>query len=247
MILRKKTAVITGCNRGIGKAALETFAKHGANIFAVVRKVTDDFLAFCKKTESENSVKIFTIAMDITKEDEVKAGISAISAQKIPIDILVNNAGIVGESNLFLMTNIAKQKEIFETNFFGNMLVTQYIARLMLRNKNGSIVNIASVAGIDGEPAQLEYVASKAAIIGATKKLAREFAPSGIRVNAAAPGLTETDMAEKVTKDLKEKIVDKIMLKRLARPEEIANAILFLASELSSYMTGQIIRVDGGI
>ncbi len=142
-LLSGKTAVITGCNRGIGKAVLEVFAKEGASIFAVVRKATDDFFRFCNKTEVEYGIRIFPITMDIAQEDEVKNGVAEIVSKKIPVDILVNNAGIVADSSLFVMTSIAKQKEVFETNFFGNILVTQHIARLMMRNKNGSIVNVA--------------------------------------------------------------------------------------------------------
>jgi 3-oxoacyl-[acyl-carrier protein] reductase len=163
------------------------------------------------------------------------------------IDVLVNNAGIVSKNALFMMTPIDTIREVFEVNFFGQMLVTQFAARVMSRQKRGSIVNVSSIAALDGDPGQLEYVASKAALIGATKKLAKELAPSGIRVNAVAPGITETGMLSRMSIDVKEKILNKSDMKRVAAPADIAQAILFLASDLSSYITGQILRVDGGM
>ena len=126
-------------------------------------------------------------------------------------------------------------------------LLTQYVARLMIRQNSGSIVNIASIAGIDGDPAQYEYAASKAAVIGGTKKLARELGSNNIRVNAIAPGMIQTEMGAHIENNLRDEILAKVMMKRMGTPEEIANAIAFVASDMASYMTGQIIRVDGGI
>ena len=145
------------------------------------------------------------------------------------------------------MTDMAKIKKVFEVNFFALTLLTQYISRVMMRQNAGSIVNIASIAGIDGDPAQYEYAASKAAVIGGTKKLARELAASNIRVNAIAPGMIQTEMGAHIEENLKNEILSKVMMKRMGKPEEIANAIAFLASDMASYMTGQVIRVDGGI
>ena len=142
---------------------------------------------------------------------------------------------------------MAKMKKVFEVNFFALTLLTQYISRLMIRQNSGSIVNIASIAGIDGDPAQYEYAASKAAVIGGTKKLARELAPNNIRVNAIAPGMIQTEMGAHIEEDLRDEILAKVMMKRMGRPEEIANTITFIASDMASYITGQVIRVDGGI
>ena len=133
-----------------------------------------------------------------------------------------------------------------EVNFISQIVLTQLVTRYMARQKKGSVIFISSVAGIDSEPAQLEYSASKAAIIGAVVRLAREFAPSGIRVNGVAPGMTQTGMEGQIKEEMVKEIAEASLMKRTARPEEIANVILFLASDLSSFVTGQVIRADGG-
>ena len=143
-------------------------------------------------------VSIWPVYFDVTDEAQIKQAIHSIRKQKISIDILVNMAGIVEDSTAFQMTSMDKMKRLFETNFFAVTRLTQYISRQMTRQNNGSIINIASIAGLDGEPAQYEYAASKAAIVGATKHLARELAANNIRVNAVAPGMIETEMGAKI-------------------------------------------------
>lgn len=246
-MLSNKTAIITGCNRGIGLATLKIFAKNKANIFACARIDNSDFKQLCKNLSEENNVTIIPIFFDLSNEDEIKRGVKEIFSYKVSIDILVNNAGAVMTSSLFTMTSIATIKKAFDINFFGQTILTQYIVRNMSKNKKGSIVNISSVAALDGFPAQYEYASSKAALIGATKELAYEFSNNNIRVNAVMPGLTNTDMAKEATDTVYENHINRTLMKRLADPSEIANVILFLASDLSSYMTGQTIRVDGGI
>ena len=246
MFLQCKTAIITGCNRGIGHAIVEVFAREGANIWAHAREETADFIADMKSIGQRYDVKIMPIFFELTNETEIKAELKIIMSSKTHIDILVNNAGIVGENRLFQMTSIQSMREVFEVNFFAPTMMTQYTARLMIRQNQGCIINMASIAGIDGDPAQYEYSASKAALIGATKKLAIELGKSGIRVNAIAPGLTETSMVQNMSHAMKQETIEKLILKRLARPEEIANVVAFMASDLASYMTGQILRVDGG-
>lgn len=247
MLLKDKNAVITGCNRGIGKEILRLFAENGASVWACVRKQNDEFDEFITRLSEQYHVKIMPVYFDISDEQQIKAGIKTIMSSKMPVDILVNNAGMVPESKLFQMTPISDMKKTFDINFFSQMLITQYISRIMSKMGRGSIVNMASIAGLDGNPAQLEYVSSKAAIIGATKKLAIELGAYGIRVNAVAPGLTDTSMAGEMSKELMESTVNKTIMKRLGRPEEIASVVLFLASDLSSFMTGQTIRADGGM
>ena len=247
MLLCGKNAIITGARRGIGRVTVETFAKNGANIWACARGKNEQFEQEMERIAAENNVQIWPIYFDVTEEDQVKNAIQEIKKQKLSVDVLVNVAGIADDSTSFQMTSMEKIKIVFEVNFFAVTLLTQYVSRLMARQKSGSIVNIASIAGLDGTPAQYEYASSKAAIIGGTKNLARELAPSNIRVNAVAPGMIETDMGAKIDEELKNSILSKSIMKRMGRPEEVANVIAFLASDLSSFMTGQIVRVDGGI
>ena len=246
-LLDNKNAVITGARRGIGREIVNTFAKHGANIWACARKYDENFEADMKSIAAQYGVEIWPVYFDVTSESEVKKAIAEIRAMKLPVDVLVNAAGIADSSTLFQMTSIEKMRNVMEVNFFALTRLTQYISRMMAKQKAGSIVNISSVAGIDGEPAQYEYSASKAAVIGGTRNLARELANSNIRVNAIAPGMISTDMGNQIEQSLKEEILQKTIMKRMGRPEEVANAAVFLASDLSSFMTGQIIRVDGGM
>jgi 3-oxoacyl-[acyl-carrier protein] reductase len=247
MLLAGKSAVVTGCSRGIGKAILELFAQHGAHVWACARAPSDGFAASTRELAQRAGVEIVPVYFDLTDEDQVKAGANTIIAARRPVDVLVNCAAMVSENRLFQMTPLAEMRKVFQVNFFAQMQLTQYISRLMTRQKQGSIVNISSIAGLDGDPAQLEYVASKAALIGATKKLALELGEHGIRVNAVAPGLTSTDMLSGMTEAVLQRTVERTILKRVAQPAEIAAAALFLASHLSSYVTGQVLRVDGGM
>jgi 3-oxoacyl-[acyl-carrier protein] reductase len=241
--------MITGTNRGIGLATLEAFAANGAKIYAHARRETPDFLNLINDISRMYGTEIWPVCFDLIDYETMKQKMKEIAASKRQIDILVNNAGVILENSSFLMTSIDKMKSVFEVNFFAQMALTQYAARLMIRHKGvgGSIVNVASVAAIDGDPAQLEYSASKAAIIGATRKLAIELNGYNIRVNAVAPGITDTDMASAMEEGLMKRTLEKAVMNRKAQPGEISGAILFLASDLSSYMTGQVLRVDGGM
>lgn len=246
-LLDKKNAIITGANRGIGKYTVETFAEQGANIWACARayspKFNDEMEAIAQKYE----VSIWPVYFDLTNETDLKIAIRTIRKDKLQIDVLVNAAGVVDESTSFHMTSMSKIRHVLEVNFFATTLLIQYVSRFMMQQGEGSIINIASIAGIDGAPAQYEYVASKAAIIGITKNLAREFASHNIRVNAIAPGIIDTDMGNQIEENLKKEVLSKTMMKRLGHPKEVADVIAFLASDMASYMTGQIIRVDGGM
>ena len=247
MLLKNKNAIITGARRGIGRATVEVFAKNGANIWACARKMDSNFELDMKMLSERYRVNVQPIYFDTTDESQIKAAVMNIRKSKLPIDILVNVAGVVEDSSSFVMTTPEKMKKVFEVNFFGLTLLTQYVSRLMIRQNKGSIINISSVAGIDGRPAQYEYASSKAAIIGGVRQLARELAPYNIRVNAIAPGVVDTEMGELIEKSLKDTIVSNVMLNRIAKPEEVSNVIMFLSSDLSSYITGQVIRVDGGM
>lgn len=245
-LLENKTVLITGANRGIGKVLVETFALNGASIWACARKETPEFVEFISKISIEYDVVVRKLYFDLTKEAEMKSALKVLISEKAKIDILVNNAG-VAHGGLLQMTKITTIKEVFEINFFSQLYIIQYISKLMMRQKSGSIINIASIAGLDGYPGYSAYGSSKAALIYATKTLAKELAPYNIRINAIAPGLTKTDMAYQMEKRAWETMVNDSAMKRLAEPTEISNTALFLASDLSTFINGQVIRVDGGM
>ena len=246
MLLKKKTAIITGCNRGIGKATLETFAKNGADIFACVRKKTDEFIDIKTRLAKENGITITPIYFDFAEIDQVKDGIKTIISSKKQIDILVNNAGVASGS-FFQMTSVRDLKQLFEINFFSQIHFTQGISRYMSRFKSGSIINIASTAGLIGDAGTIIYGSSKAALMFATKTMATELGVMNIRVNALAPSITKTDMLDQMEEKARNKLIESSALKRPAEAIEVANVALFLASDLSSFITGQVLRVDGGL
>jgi len=246
MLLQNKTAIITGSNRGIGKAVLETFAENGADIFACVRKESDEYSGVTARLAGKTGVSITPVYFDLAESEQVKAGIKTILSAKKQIDILVNNAGVASGS-FFQMTSLKDLKQVFEINFFSQVLFTQGISRYMSRFKSGSIINIASTAGLIGDAGMTSYGSSKAALMFATKTMATELGEMNIRVNAIAPSITKTDMFDQMEEKARSKLIDASALKRPAEAVEVANVALFLASDLSSYVTGQVLRVDGGL
>jgi 3-oxoacyl-[acyl-carrier protein] reductase len=244
-LLKGKVALITGCNRGIGKAIMETFAQNGADIWACARKQTNEFDGLLQELRTKYNNRITPLYFDLADESAIKEALNPLLVAKEKIDILVNNAG-VAHGSFFQMTSISKIKEVFEINFFSQLLVTQIVAKLMMKQKSGSIINLASIAGMDGNPGYVSYGSGKAALIYATKSIAKEFAANNVRVNAIAPGLTETAMADQMEEKAKALMINSSAMNRLAQPQEIANTALFLASDLSQFITGQVIRVDGG-
>jgi len=246
-MLDGKNAIITGAKRGIGRATVEAFARYGANIWACARRQDDDFEKDMQTVAEKNGVKIWPIYFDVTNEEEVKQAIQLIRKQKTDIDVLANIAGIVGDKASFPMSSIEGMRTVMDTNFFAVTLLTQYVTRVMIRKNKGSIIYVSSIAGLDGTPSQYGYAASKSALIGAMKNLARELADNNIRVNVVAPGMIDTDMGAEIGEELKNKMLSRVIMKRMGNPQEVANAIAFLGSDLSSYMTAQVIRVDGGV
>ena len=247
MLLKNKTAVITGSNKGIGFEILKNFSENGANIFACTRNIDDDFISKTNTIKEKYNNTITPIEIDLSSEIKVKEAANQILNFDKPIDILINNAGII-QTSLFQMSSRKKLNEIFEINFFSQTIFTQFILKSMIKQKSGSIIYISSSASLDGNEGRSSYAASKAALNAQAKVLSRELGGVNIRVNTIAPGLTNTDMMSKNTpKNIIEETISKVSLKRFGEPEEIAKTALYLASDLSSFITGQIIRVDGGM
>ena len=247
MLLQNKTAVVTGCNRGIGKKILEVFSANGATIFACVRNITEEFKTFLNEIKKKYNNQVIPIQFDLNDESQIKEAASNILSSNSSIDILVNNAAII-HTALFQMTSIKKLKEVFETDFFSQTLFTQYILKSMIKKKAGSILYISSSSALDGNEGRSAYSSAKAAMIAQAKVLSRELGVHNIRVNSIAPGLTNTDMMkENHREEIVSEMVSRISLRRIANPEEIANVVLLLSSDLTSYITGQVIRVDGGM
>lgn len=241
-----KCVLITGCNRGIGKAMLTAFAEAGSKVISCTRKEDEAFSTYCKELSERTGSEIVEYYFDLTDEESIKSFISAFYKTKQKVDILINNAGVVTKG-LLQMTPIQKVKDVFQINFFAQVQLTQGISKLMMRQKSGVIINMASIGGIDAYPAYVSYGCSKAAMIYFTKTMAKELAPYGIRVNAIAPSMVKTDMQIEMGEEANEEIMKRTALKRNADPEEIAKLALFLASEDSSFITGQIYRIDGGL
>lgn len=238
-------AIITGSNRGIGLATLKKFAERGINVWACMRTRDIDLEKEFEQYSKEYQVWIRPVYFDMLDEAQIKDGVHMIMTQKESVDILVNNAGMPF-GGLMLMTPMDKLHEVFQVNFFSQILMMQLVAKKMIRQKSGVIINLASAGGIEANPGYLAYGSSKSAIIWATKSIARELAEFGIRVNAVAPGLTDTGMGHYKSEDELKKTLARTPLGRMAEPEEIADAIYFLTSSSASYITGQILQVDGG-
>jgi len=247
MLLKNKIAVVTGCNRGIGKKILEIFSANGATVFACVRNISEEFRSRIKEIEKNTNNKIIPIQFDLSNESQIKEAGNSILSTNQSIDILVNNAAMI-HTGIFQMTSIKKLKEVFEVDFFSQTNFTQYILKSMVKNKKGSILYISSSSALDGNEGRSAYSSAKSALITQSKVLSRELGVHNIRVNTIAPGLTDTDMMKKnTTQETIKDVLSTVSLRRIARTEEIANTALFLSSELSSYITGQVIRVDGGM
>lgn len=245
-LLIDKTVIITGCNRGIGKAMLELFASNGCNVVAAVRGLTDDFEKFCGELASANEVQIFAMKLDIGNKESIKDFIKNVRKIDLKLNGIVNNAGITHNS-LFQMSSEVDLDENYNINFKGPFLLNQYVTKLLVRNGGGTVVNISSSAAIDGNCGKSIYGAVKSALISSSKSMSRELGEFGIRVNCIAPGVTQTDMLESMSQEVINQTAADTSLGRVGKPSEIAEVALFLSSDLSSYITGQTIRVDGGM
>jgi len=245
-MLSGKTAVITGCLQGIGRSTMDMFAENGANVFACCQAANDDFSRHIEELFQKYDVRIIPIYFDMLDEAAIKQGVRDIQKSKMNVDVLVNIAGANIDA-LFHMVTMDQLRKTFEINFFSQILFTQYITRLMLKQGKGSVINVSSISAIDGNIGQLSYSASKGAIISATKTMAQELGPKGIRVNAIAPGVIQTAMTAGLPHEALTRLLSRSNLDRVGLPSEVANVIMYLASDMSSFVTGQIIRIDGGI
>ena len=245
-MLGGKNIVVTGALQGIGRETVSCLSAYGANILACAHKIDAEFLSFCNKTAADNGVNVYPLEADFTSIDSVKGMAKEIHKMKLGIDGLVNVVGITKDA-LFQMTAPSDISALYSVNVVSTLALTQAICRRMSRQGYGSIVNISSVSALDGANGQLSYSSSKAAILASTKTLARELGGSNIRVNCVAPGVIDTAMNAKVPKDVLEARLQGSSLKRMGRPSEVADLIAFLVSDLSSYVSGQVIRIDGGM
>lgn len=243
--MTKKNIIVTGSNRGIGKAMVETFAASGANVWACARRTTPEFEVWMKETAERAGVWIKPVYFEMTDAESINKGMQSIIDEGQPIDVLVNNAG-VSTVGLLSMSKVEDIQQLFDINFFAMLRIIQKISKRMARQKKGVIINMGSIAGIEPQPGKIAYGSSKAAVIMMTKCLAKELGPLGIRVNAIAPGPIDTEMIRQYSDDMLTKLASESALHRLGKKEEIAQVALFLASDQASYINGEIIRVDGG-
>ena len=246
-MLKGKNIVITGCLQGIGKETLRVLAENGANLFACSYKQTEEYDVYCRDLSEKNGVKIWPMYFDMMDNNAIKEAAKYIQSQKVEIHGLVNIAGI-NKDAYFSMVTYQDLIDTFQVNVFSQIIFTQYIVKLMHRRKTaGSIAFTTSITAMDGNEAQLAYGASKAAIIGAAKTMALELGKTGIRVNVVAPGVIDTPMTAGVPEEVVEKKLKTMNMPRIGTKEEVANLYLFLMSDLSSHISGQTIRVDGGM
>jgi 3-oxoacyl-[acyl-carrier protein] reductase len=244
--MKNKNIIVTGCARGIGKEIVNTLSENGANVWACIRKPSEEFSQYCTELSQKYNNTITTVYCDFTDQEQIKTAAKTIMSDKKPIHGLVNNAGII-LNRLFQMTSLEDARKQMDVNFFAPFLFTQYIVKIMIRQKLGSIVNISSTAAQDAYSGRSAYGSSKAAVICLTQTIAAELAEYNIRANAICPGITQTDMIENISQEVIQETINKTKLHRIGQPKDISNAVVFLLSDLSSYMTGQVLRVDGGM
>ncbi len=243
MLLKGKVCLITGTNKGIGKAIAESFAREGAIVYANARE-NCGMEGWAHDLAKKNNTKVIPIYFDVTDLENVKSKVLEIKSAEKKIDVLVNNAGMV-TYELIPMVQMEIFRKMWEVNVIGTFNLLQIVSRIMSRQQSGSIINMASIVGEKGSKGQVSYATTKGAVIAMTKASAKELATSNIRVNAIAPGMVGTERFKGVfEKSFKDKI-NQVGFGRLAEPNEIAEVCVFLGSEMSSYVTGQIIGVDG--
>lgn len=242
-MLKNKVALITGAGQGIGKGIVEQYAKYGATVYANdIRECSLD--PFALQMKEQYGSLVVPLYFDISDTKTAKAAIMRIKREQGQIDVLVNNAGIMEDALIGMVTQDMMRKT-FEVNVFALIEMLQLSAKIMMRQKSGSIINIASIVGVNGNRGQLVYSASKGAVIALTKTGAIELAPYNIRVNVIAPGNIDTNLFRSVDEEVQKQKIESIGMGRLGTPDDVAKVCVFLGSDLSEYVTGQIICVDG--
>ena len=242
-LLDGKVCLVTGASRGIGAATVKRFAREGAVVYANARtpKNLDDL---CIELSEKYNTTVKALYFDVRDEAAAKKAVLQIRKETGRLDVLVNNAGVMKDALIGMISKDLMQ-EIYDTNVFGVMNMIQLASKLMMFQKSGSIINLSSIVGLKGNPGQLVYSATKGAVTAMTKTAAKELASQGIRVNAVAPGMIDTDMFRSIGNEKMQEHIANIRMGRLGTPEEVADAILFLASDLSGYITGEILGVNG--
>lgn len=241
----RKTVLVTGGSRGIGKEVAIKYAENGYDV--IVNYISDKTdVETLKKEFYEKGIESLIVKADVSKQEDVESLVKQAIEKFEKIDVLVNNAGITRD-NLLMRMSEEEFNKVVDINLKGTFLVTKAVSKYMMKRRQGSIVNLSSVVGVAGNAGQCNYSASKAGIIGFTKSIAKELASRNIRANAVAPGFIETDMTSVLSDTVKENINNQIPLKRMGTAKEVAELIYFLGSEKSSYITGQVINVDGGM
>lgn len=250
-MVKNKNVIITGAFQGIGNASVKIFAEGGANVFACSIPINDDartkFENFCKELELNNKVFVKPVYFDMGDDEQIKSAVKQIQSHKVQIDGLINIAGINRDAYFGMITE-KDLEDTFKVNVFSQIVFTQYIVRLIGRTNNpASIVFTSSIAAINGTEGQVAYGASKAALIGAMKSMAKELGPKKIRVNCVAPGVIKSPMTEKLDVKVLDKSINCMDIPHIGEPVDVSNLYMYLVSDLSSHITGQTIRIDGGI
>lgn len=245
MKLKGKTAIITGSSRGIGKAIAQKLGQMGANIVLNGTTASEAINMTCEELKA-SGVNVIVSVGDVRNAEYVDNMVNAAIDAFGSVDILINNAGITRDKLIMKMSE-NDWDDVVGINLKGAFLCTKAVAKIMMKQRSGKIINITSVAGVMGNPSQANYAASKAGLIGLTKSTAKELATRGINCNAIAPGLISTDMTDVLSESIKENYLNSIPQKRFGTPEDVANAVGFLVSDEANYITGQVIHIDGGL
>jgi 3-oxoacyl-[acyl-carrier protein] reductase len=244
-MIKNKNAIVTGGTRGIGREIARTLAQNGANIAINYRNYSEEIEKLVEELRSFG-VKVLAVKCDVSKEEEVSNFVKEVKNNFERIDILVNNAGITKDGLIIRMSE-KDFNDVIDINLKGTFNTTKAVSAVMVKQRYGKIINISSVVGVTGNAGQCNYAASKAGVIGFSKSVARELAARNINVNVIAPGYINTDMTSVLPEKVKEEVLKTIPMKKIGDPKEVANLALFLSSNLSDYITGQVINVDGGM